>query len=277
MSTYAIGDIQGCFEPLQRLLDRIGFDPALDRLWFVGDLVNRGPDSLATLRFVRDLGPGAVTVLGNHDLHLLAIAEGFEKLKRSDTLLEILEAPDRAQLLDWLRCRPLLHTESGYTMVHAGLLPEWTVEHAVSLAHEVETVLRSDGYRAFLANMYGNQPARWSETLCGYDRLRVIVNAMTRLRACTAQGEMEFSQKSHPRELNDPWLPWYAVPGRRSADQPLLFGHWSSLGLLHDAHNVWCLDGGCLWGRCLTALRLDDRRLFHVDCGAGSTAPVRGR
>ncbi len=277
MSTYAIGDLQGCFEPLQRLLDAIAFDPALDRLWFVGDLVNRGPDSLATLRFVRDLGSSAVTVLGNHDLHLLAIAEGFETLKRSDTLLEILEAPDRALLLDWLRRRPLLHRELGYTMVHAGLLPQWSVDRALALAGEVESVLRGDGYRSFLADMYGNHPARWSETLSGHDRLRVIVNAMTRLRACTAEGEMDFAYKAHPRTLPSPWLPWYAVPGRCSADQPLLFGHWSSLGLLHDAHNVWCLDGGCLWGRCLTALRLDDRQLFHVDCAAGSTAPTHGR
>ena len=277
MSTYAIGDIQGCFEPLQRLLDLVAFDPAVDRLWFVGDLVNRGPESLATLRFVRDLGSAAVTVLGNHDLHLLAIAEGFEKLKRSDTLQDIMEAPDRAQLLDWLRRQPLIHREDGFTMVHAGLLPEWTVERAQALAREVEAVLRGERYRAFLGNMYGNHPARWDESLSGYDRLRVIVNAMTRLRACTAEGEMEFAQKSHPRELASPWMPWYAVPGRLSADEPLLFGHWSSLGLLHDEHNVWCLDGGCLWGRCLTALRLDDRRLFHVDCEdrARDRAPAR--
>lgn len=267
MSTYAIGDLQGCFEPLQRLLDQLRFDPAADRLWFVGDLVNRGPESLATLRFVRNLGSAAVAVLGNHDLHLLAIAEGFQTLKRGDTLAEILEAPDRAQLLDWLRRLPLLHRELGCTMVHAGLLPDWTIERAQALAHEVETALRADDYRVFLADMYGNAPARWDETLSGHDRLRVIVNAMTRLRACTAQGEMEFSHKGHPRELPAPWLPWYAVPGRRSEGEPILFGHWSSLGLLHDAHNVWCLDGGCLWGRCLTALRLDDRRLFHVPCG----------
>jgi len=273
MSTYAIGDIQGCFEPLQRLLDQLRFDPAIDRLRFVGDLVNRGPESLATLRFVRALGSAAVTVLGNHDLHLLAIAEGFQTLKRGDTLSEILEAPDRTELLDWLRRRPLLHRELGCTMVHAGLLPGWTIDRAQALAHEVETALRADDYRSFLAHMYGNAPARWDETLSGHDRLRVIVNAMTRLRACTAQGEMEFSHKAHPRELPAPWLPWYAVPGRRSESEPVLFGHWSSLGLLHDAHNVWCLDGGCLWGRCLTALRLDDRHLFHVACGK---PPTRG-
>ncbi|MCC7549754.1 MAG: symmetrical bis(5'-nucleosyl)-tetraphosphatase [Burkholderiales bacterium] len=277
MNTYAIGDIQGCLDPLQRLLDLVAFDPAVDRLWFVGDLVNRGPDSLATLRFVRGLGSAAVTVLGNHDLHLLAIAEGFETLKRGDTLLGILEAPDRTQLLDWLRVQPLLHREHGFTLVHAGLLPQWSVEQAAALAREVEAVLRSRDYRDFLANMYGNRPARWDETLSGFDRLRVVVNAMTRLRACTAEGEMEFTHKSHPRDLPAPWLPWYAVPGRCSAVEPVLFGHWSSLGVLHDAHNVWCLDGGCLWGRCLTALRLDDRRLFHVDCAAAPRTPGRAQ
>lgn len=270
MSTYAIGDIQGCFEPLQRLLDHIAFDPHRDRLWLVGDLVNRGPDSLATLRFVRDLGDSAVTVLGNHDLHLLAVAEGFEKLKRSDTLEEVLEAPDRSQLLDWLRHRPLMHHEAGYAMVHAGLLPDWTVAQALALAREVESVLQGEAYRGFVANMYGNHPVRWSDDLTGFDRLRVIVNAMTRLRACTVDGEMEFTHKAHPDGLPPRYLPWYAVPERRSRDVALLFGHWSSLGLLQQ-FNVWCLDSGCLWGRCLTALRLEDRQLFHVDCG-GSTA-----
>lgn len=270
MSTYVVGDIQGCFEPLQRLLDRIAFDPRCDRLWLLGDLVNRGPDSLATLRFVRDLGERAITVLGNHDLHLLAVAEGFEKLKRSDTLEQVLEAPDRGPLLDWLRHRPLIHHEAGYAMVHAGLLPAWTIAQAQALAREAECALQGEAYRGFLANMYGNHPVRWSDDLTGFDRLRVIVNAMTRLRACTADGEMEFAHKGHPDTLPQRYLPWYAVPGRRSQDVALLFGHWSSLGLL-QAFNVWCLDGGCLWGRCLTALRLEDRQLFHVDCG-GSTA-----
>lgn len=265
MATYAVGDVQGCFQPLQRLLDDIRFDARSDRLWMVGDLVNRGLDSLATLQFVRDLGDAAVTVLGNHDLHLLSVAEGYERLRRDDTLTDVLEAPDRGELLDWLRHRPLMHVADGYAVVHAGLLPSWSVSRALELAGEVETALRSSTYRSFLARMYGNRPARWSDSLNGYERLRVIVNAMTRLRLCTSDGAMEFDHKGRPRDVPEGYLPWFAVPERRSQDTPIIFGHWSALGLI-QRDNVFGLDTGCLWGRRLTALRLEDRRVFQVAC-----------
>jgi bis(5'-nucleosyl)-tetraphosphatase (symmetrical) len=279
MATYVIGDVQGCFRALQRLLDQLRFDESDDRLWFVGDLVNRGPDSLATLRFVQALGDTAVSVLGNHDLHLLAVAEGFEKLKRDDTLEEVLTASDRDELLEWLRHRPLMHvqpdlraevpgmaaSEGGYTMVHAGLLPSWTVAQALELAAEVEAALRAASYRSFLAGMYGNRPERWSDALTGLERLRVIVNAMTRLRLCTADGAMEFEHKGRPTHPPPGYMPWFEVPGRRSADTTIVFGHWSALGLVQQP-NVFGLDTGCLWGRRLSALRLDDRRVFQVPC-----------
>ena len=274
MATYVIGDIQGCFEALEKLLDRIDFDARRDRLWFVGDLVNRGPDSLATLRFVRDLGEGAITVLGNHDLHLLTVAAGFARLHRGDTFQDILEADDRTALLEWLRRRKLMHLDEGWAMVHAGLLPQWSVGYALSLAREVEAVLGGDRHEELLRHMYGNEPEAWDDALAGTDRLRVIINAMTRLRLCTPQGRMEFRHKSAPRELPEGYLPWYAIPGRASAGHPIVFGHWSTLGL-HATDDVVALDSGCLWGNALSALRLHDRRIFQVDCAGmrGTTAP----
>jgi bis(5'-nucleosyl)-tetraphosphatase (symmetrical) len=274
MATYVIGDIQGCFEALEKLLDRIDFDARRDRLWFVGDLVNRGPDSLATLRFVRDLGEGAITVLGNHDLHLLTVAAGFARLHRGDTFQDILEADDRTALLEWLRRRKLMHLDQGWAMVHAGLLPQWSVGYALSLAREVEAVLGGDRHEELLRHMYGNEPEAWDDALAGTDRLRVIINAMTRLRLCTPQGRMEFRHKSAPRELPEGYLPWYAIPGRASAGHPIVFGHWSTLGL-HATDDVVALDSGCLWGNALSALRLHDRRIFQVDCAGmrGTTAP----
>jgi bis(5'-nucleosyl)-tetraphosphatase (symmetrical) len=276
MATYAIGDVQGCYEPLQRLLDQVRFDPASDQLWFVGDLVNRGPDSLATLRFVASLGDVAVTILGNHDLHLLCVAEGFEKLKRDDTLEEVLCAPDRDALLDWLRHRPLMHYDAGYAMVHAGLLPSWSVTRALELAGEVEAQLHAATYRSFLARMYGNQPDRWDERLTGFERLRVIVNAMTRMRVCTVDGVMEFAHKGKPSGLPDGYMPWFAVPRRASRETALIFGHWSALGLVLQP-NLFGLDTGCLWGRKLSALRLDDRKLFQVSCRQRVQAKARAR
>lgn len=267
--TYAIGDIQGCYDSLCRLLETCAFDPARDRLWLVGDLVNRGPHSLAVLRFVRSLGDAALTVLGNHDLYLLMLAAGVEKRRgKDDTLDDILGAPDREDLLDWLRRRPLCHTEGEYCLVHAGLLPQWTAAQARALAAEVEGLLQGETYRDALAQMWGSEPARWSDDLAGWDRMRVIVNAMTRMRFCSPEGVMEFRTKGEVTDAPVGYLPWFAVPGRRSADAVLVTGHWSALGL-RLAPNMLALDSGCLWGRHLTAVRLEDRQVFQVDCSPG--------
>jgi bis(5'-nucleosyl)-tetraphosphatase (symmetrical) len=273
MSTYAIGDVQGCLQPLRSLLEQIEFDAAHDRLWFVGDLVNRGPDSLATLRFVKSLGQAAVCVLGNHDLHLVAVAEGHAKLRKDDTLAETLGAPDRDDLVAWLRMRPLMHAEGEFAMVHAGLLPAWTVSRALDLAHEVEEELRAPSYGSLLERMYGNEPDRWSEKLAGFARLRVIVNAMTRMRVCTSDGAMDLRYKGDSAELPAGVLPWFAVPARASRGSSVIFGHWSALGLVLEP-DVIGLDTGCLWGRKLSALRLEDRRLFQFSC---RDAPAPGR
>ena len=263
MATYAIGDLQGCLEPLLRLLELVRFDLSRDRLWFVGDLVNRGPESLAALRFVRDLGDRAVVTLGNHDLHLLVVAEGFAKRHPDDTLGEILKAPDRDDLLAWLRTRPLMHVEGGLAMVHAGLLPGWTIPQAASLAAQAGAVLAGDDHREFFRHMYGNKPDRWDESLAGWDRLRVVINAFTRMRICTSDGAMEFKHKGELADIPGGYLPWFDVPGRRSLSHTVIFGHWSALGFRRGEGYV-SLDSGCLWGRELTALRLEDRQPFHV-------------
>ncbi len=269
MATYAIGDLQGCFEPLHRLLRTIAFDAARDRLWFVGDLVNRGPDSLAVLRFVRLLGDRAVVVLGNHDLHLLAAAEGFAQLHAGDTLDEILAAPDRDALLAWLRTRPLMHVEGEYAMVHAGLVPAWTIEQASALVSEARAALAGDDYRDFCAHMYGSRPERWDDALTGWDRLRVVINAFTRMRICTPDGAMEFRHKGELADIPADYLPWFDAPGRRSRTHTVVFGHWSALGY-RAGSGYLALDSGCLWGRELTAVRLEDRTVFQVPCRAGA-------
>jgi len=265
MAIYAIGDIQGCFIELQQLLKQIRFDPSRDKLWMVGDLVNRGPGSLEVLRLVKSLGDSAITVLGNHDLHLLAVAEGAAELHHTDTLDEVLGAPDRDELLDWLRRQRLLHAEGGFVLVHAGLLPQWSVSQAASLAREVESALGGDDYATFLARMYGNAPHNWDDDLAGYKRLRVIVNAFTRMRICTPQGEMEFRFKGEVEHIPQGYLPWFEVPRRNSRDATVIFGHWSALGLKVTPH-VIALDTGCLWGGPMTAIRLEDRQLFQVSC-----------
>jgi bis(5'-nucleosyl)-tetraphosphatase (symmetrical) len=267
MSTYAIGDIQGCYNELRQLLEEIRFDSAQDRLWFVGDLVNRGPGSLQVLRFVKGLGDSAITVLGNHDLHLLAVAEGAAGLHHSDTLDEVLKAPDRDGLLYWLRQQRLLHAEGNYVLVHAGLLPQWSVETAEGLAREVENVLRGNDYAEFFARMYGNNPHGWSDDLDGIKRLRVITNAFTRLRICDAQGEMEFKFKGEVEKIPAGYMPWFEVPGRMSQEATVIFGHWSALGL-KVTPNAIALDTGCLWGGPMTAFRLEDRQLFQVNCNS---------
>jgi bis(5'-nucleosyl)-tetraphosphatase (symmetrical) len=248
MATYAIGDVQGCYDELRELLDRIGFEPARDCLWFVGDLVNRGPKSLDVLRFVRQLGERALTVLGNHDLHLIAQHEGFERRRKDDTFDDVLNARDARELVYWLRTRRMMHAEGRYAK-------------ALSVGKEVESALSAPNYREFVANMYGSTPAAWSDGLTGWDRLRVIVNAMTRMRFCTRDGRMEFQAKG----VDPPpgYLPWYAA--RPDEEETILCGHWSALGLkLTD--RLAALDSGCVWGGRLTALRLEDRALYQVPC-----------
>jgi bis(5'-nucleosyl)-tetraphosphatase (symmetrical) len=265
MSTYAIGDVQGCYEPLCRLLENIAFDPARDELWFVGDLVNRGPESWHTLRFIRSLGDKAVVVLGNHDLHLLAVAAGVRKPHRDDTLDGILRAADRDELLAWLRQCKMMHAAHGYAMVHAGLLPQWDISRALALAAEVENVLRGEHHHDFFQHMYGNTPSTWSDELEGQARLRAITNAMTRLRLCTPEGEMEFGHKTDPEDAPAGYIPWFDVPGRASAGTPIICGHWAALGLMMRS-DVLAIDTGCVWGRDLTAVRLEDRQLFQCGC-----------
>lgn len=272
MSIYAIGDVQGCYAALRRLLDKCQFDPARDRLWLVGDLVNRGPHSLAVLRFVKSLGKRAVTVLGNHDLSLLVIAAGYGKPRHGDTMDAILRAPDRDELLHWLRHQKMMHAGNGYAMVHAGLLPQWTIKQALALAGEVEAALQGDEHDEFLRRMYGNKPERWRDSLRGYDRLRVITNVFARMRLCTTKGRLEFAHKGNPVEMPRGYMPWFKVPQRRSRKTPVIFGHWAALGL-YTGSNVFSIDTGCVWGRELTALRLSDRALFqHAYSGRPSPA-----
>lgn len=232
----------------------------------MGDLVNRGPDSLACLRFVRSLGDAAVSVIGNHDFHLLCVAEGVERPRKRDTLDQFLAAPDRDELLGWLRTRPLMHVEGDFALVHAGLLPSWTVAKARALAAEVEAELAGPRHREFLARLYGDLPDRWSDDLSGIDRLRTVVNAMTRLRVCDAGGAMVLKFKGEPGEATeDGWTPWFDMPGRRSSDHAIVCGHWSALGIC-TRPDLLSLDSGCVWGRGLTAVRLEDRALFQVHC-----------
>jgi len=258
MAVYAIGDIQGCFDELQALLTRLDFNPASDRLWFSGDLVNRGPKSLETLRFVRDLGPVAVTVLGNHDLHLLAAAYGSPLNHEDRSLQAILDAPDHEQLIDWLRHQPLLHHDAalGFTLVHAGLPPQWDLLLAQSCAREVEKVLQGDQPAEFFAHMYGNKPKQWSTGLSGWERLRFSVNCFTRLRFCSEDGRLDLKSKGPPGSQPPGYWPWFEIATRASRDLNIIFGHWSTLGP-HAGPGIYPIDSGCLWGGQLTALRID--------------------
>ncbi len=262
MATYAIGDIHGCYDTLQRLLRRIQLDLREDRLWLVGDLVNRGPRSLDVLRWAVDLGDYAVTVLGNHDLHLLGRALEVSPVKRRDTLDEVLDAPDRDDLLTWLRTRPLLHRENGRVLVHAGLFPQWTVEKAESLARETEAWLRGDDAARLVETTDRKIPERWQKGLEGFDRVRVALAGFAKLRTLEADGRMCADFSGPPKDAPKGCRPWFAVPERRSAGAYVIFGHWAALGLWLD-DNVAGLDTGAAWGRELTALRLDDGRVFR--------------
>lgn len=263
---YAIGDLQGCQTPFEQLLARLPHDADL---WLAGDLINRGPRSLDTLRQVIALGDSVTAVLGNHDLHLLAVAAGVRQAHGSDTLDDILGAPDRDALIDWIRHRPLAHFDRGHLMVHAGVLPQWDVTQVLALAHDVETQLRGPDWKAFLSRMFGNQPDQWRDDLVGDDRMRLTINALTRLRFCTADGRIDFKLKegidAAPAEL----MPWFEAPDRRTAGITMVFGHWSALGLVMQ-DNVLGLDTGCVWGGKLTAVRLADtpagRLLVQIDC-----------
>ncbi|SAI48213.1 diadenosine tetraphosphatase [Bordetella ansorpii] len=265
-SIWMIGDVQGCCEPMDELLAHpdLAEDPDA-RFWFAGDLINRGPQSLASLRRIKSLEDRSVAVLGNHDLHLLAAAAGVRKPSKSDTLDEILNAPDADELIDWLRFRPLAHFEHDHLLVHAGVLAKWDVAKTLSLAAEVQEALRGDNWQKSLQKMYGNEPVAWKEYHTGGKRLRVIINALTRIRLCTQQGHMEFATKVAPGAWPNGLIPWFDVPKRATRDVTVVFGHWSTLGLLMR-DDVICLDSGCIWGGALSAVRLQDRKLVQIRC-----------
>ena len=269
VAIYAIGDVQGCYEELCRLLEKIRFDQAADRLWFCGDLVNRGPDSLRTLKFVKSLGDSAVTVLGNHDLHLLALHHGVKKVRASGDLNKVLKSPERDELLAWLRSRPMLHYDEQHSalVVHAGIHPEWGLSKARKLAAEVETVLRGPDPAAFLAAMYGNTPSRWSNGLSGVRRLRFVTNVLTRMRYISPSLKLDFSANGNPRDKQSSTLvPWFEFPARLRPEVRILFGHWSTLPV-GVYGRCFSLDGGCVWGGHLVALRVDFKAedWFFVD------------
>lgn len=265
MTTFAIGDVQGCLENLDKLLELIHEKSADPDLIFLGDLVNRGPHSLATLRKIRAMGSGARVVLGNHDLHLLAVAHGIRKPHRTDSLDDILSAPDCDELLDWLRRQPLAIFEHRHLFVHAGVLPQWTAQQTLALSQEVGSVLSGPNWVEFLRHMYGNLPAKWDDALKGVDRLRCIVNALTRIRFCTADGAMELGTSKGTESEVPGFMRWFDVPDRKTEDVTVVFGHWSTLGLIVRP-DIVSLDTGCLWGGKLSALCLEDREVLQVDC-----------
>ena len=267
---YLIGDVQGCCGALDRLLDKIGFSPSRDRIFVLGDLVNRGPQSLETLRRLRGFGSAATCLLGNHDLNLLAVAQGVRKPHPGDTIGEILEAPDREAWLDWLRHQRMAVFEHGWLMVHAGVVPQWDAAQTMTLAAEVEALLRSDALAEFLPQMYGDQPARWSDTLAGAARARFVINVLTRTRFVAADGTLDLVTKDGVGSAPAGFFPWFDAPQRRTAGTPIACGHWATLGLI-DRPDLLALDTGCVWGRQLSAARIDGgrREIIQVDCGAG--------
>jgi bis(5'-nucleosyl)-tetraphosphatase (symmetrical) len=268
MANYAIGDIQGCLEPLQCLLKKIAFDPAKDRLWLAGDLINRGPDTLATLRYLYTLRDRITIVLGNHDLHFIAVYYGLRKQGKNDTLKELLAAPDCAELVYWLRQQKLVHHDAalGYTMVHAGIPPQWNLQQALARSHEVETALQREHPENFLSEMYGNKPTCWSDQLKGTDRLRLITNYFTRMRFCSADGELELQTKESADLAPNGFAPWFSFPQRQTRDEKIIFGHWAALEGKVSEQNIFALDTGCVWGDELTAMRLEDGVRFSCRC-----------
>lgn len=273
MGTYLIGDIQGCHATLRRLVKRLPLGPTGDRLWFVGDLVNRGPDSLDVLRWIRDQGDRAIVVLGNHDLRLLAVAEGVRELRGRDTFGDVLEAPDRDELLNWLRARPLLHREEGVTVVHAGLLPVWTLDDAATAAREAETALRGEARADFLDRLHARPVRAWSPDLPREERLRLGAVALTSIRVVGPDGLPRPGFKGPPEDAPAGCVPWFSFPGRRSRGGTVAFGHWSALGLRNTEEQL-ALDTGCVWGRGLAAVRLEDRAVFHEPTAPGEAAAV---
>jgi len=268
MAHYAIGDVQGCYDPLRRLLDKLKFDPANDQVWFAGDLINRGPQSLETLRFIMSLGDSARSVLGNHECHFLAIAHGYKQPHRADTFDKMLEAEDVDKLIEWVRSRPFFYEDNdlGYSMLHAGVPPQWSIDDTRKHARELEKVISGKRLKQFLAEMYGNKPDIWDNSLCGHERLRFIINCFTRMRFCDKKGRLDLTVKSPVGKQEKHLMPWFNVPKRRTANNKIVFGHWSTLGL-HQENNATCLDSGCLWGGELSAIKLGSPEEFFIeDC-----------
>jgi len=268
MATYAIGDVQGCFDELKALLTQINFNSDRDQIWFCGDLVNRGPKSLKTLRFIRSLEDNAITVLGNHDLHLLATAYHHQKPGKKDTLNKILHADDASELLNWLRHQHLVFhdKEKNITILHAGVHPQWSIKKTLKLAHEVEQILQSDNHINFYKHMYGDKPFIWNDSLSGWSRYRFITNILTRLRYCDAQGKPALNAKGPPGSQSKHLYPWYEVPNRKSSQDTIIFGHWSTLPHAgrESINNTYAIDSGCLWGGHLTAMRIDEEPFTYT-------------
>jgi bis(5'-nucleosyl)-tetraphosphatase (symmetrical) len=270
LSTYVVGDIQGCLQPLKCLLKRVEFNADRDMLWSVGDVVNRGPKCLKTLRFLHGMRDNLVMVLGNHDLHLMAVSAGVRRPNRSDTFDKILAAKDRQELINWLHQQPLLHREHGFTMVHAGIPPQWTIDEAAGYAREVEAVLRSERCVEFFQHMYGNEPDKWSEELTGMTRLRVITNYLTRMRYCTRKGRLDLISKgAHPEQGKKKMSAWFSHPERKAKDDKILFGHWASLEGRTDSPNAIGLDTGCVWGGSMSLYELETGVITRCHCQDG--------